>query len=302
MGQNKEQLNKLLDFIDELAKDKDNAWFVKRLREKFGLRYDGRIDDIYEYCIEQVIRDQAEQFYKDFPIKELVLGLKEDYAKMEFAHRKNSFDDFSMALYQQIERITNWVCQNQRLNEAALKLMGHPAYVMSIQQSDGKWIEAKISDRSTTSTYQIAKLLFGKEASEKAHSGLPAQWAVDKIYCVLYFVCYQAKLKSQEYNQFNEYKELFSAIYLFRCLNHRGSEFKDWQKKIIDEIRPQQGVYYFKFMQALLFYVEGVANGLSKLDVLYNYAATQSVIEVKPDGPKVLGKIELPKDEKKRFK
>jgi hypothetical protein len=36
MGQNKEQLNKLLDFIDQLAKDKDNAWFVKELGKRFG--------------------------------------------------------------------------------------------------------------------------------------------------------------------------------------------------------------------------------------------------------------------------
>lgn len=300
MGQNKEQLKKLLDFIEVLAKDKDNAWFVKRLREQYGLRYDGKIDDIYEYCIEQVIKEQAEQFYKDFPIKELVPGLMEDFEMMESFHRKNDFDNFSMAVYQQIERITNWVCQNQRLNEAAKKLMGHPAYIMSIQQSDGKWVEAKISDRNTTSSYQIAKLLFGKEASDKARSELAAQWAVDKILCVLYFVCYQAKLKSQEYNQFIEYKNLYSAIYLFRCLNHRGSELKEYQKKIIDDIRPQQGVYYYKFMQALLFYVEGVGNGMAKLDELYNYAASQDAISVKLEGPKVLGKIELPESNKKR--
>ena len=36
MGQNKEQLKKLLDFIDELAKDKDNAWFVEELQKKYG--------------------------------------------------------------------------------------------------------------------------------------------------------------------------------------------------------------------------------------------------------------------------
>lgn len=36
MGQNREQLNKLLEFIDELAKDKDNAWFVEELRHRYG--------------------------------------------------------------------------------------------------------------------------------------------------------------------------------------------------------------------------------------------------------------------------
>lgn len=300
MGQNKEHLNKLLDFIDQLAKDRDNAWFVKRLRERYGLRSDGKIDDIYEYCIEQVVRDQAHQFYKDFPIKELIPGLREDFEKMELYRRRNSFEDFSLAVYQQIERITNWVCQDKKLNDAVLKLMGHPAYIRSFQKSDGTWGDATISDR--TGTYQIAKLIFIKDASEKSKSYLSAQFALDRLSCILYFVCYQAKLKSQEYEQFVNYKNTYSAIYTFRCLNHRGSELKDYQKTMIEDIRLRQGVYYFKFMQALLFYVEGVANGLPKLEELYCYAATQNAIEVKPDGPKVLGTIDLPEDNKKRFK
>lgn len=36
MGQNKEQLKKLLDFIDELAKDKGNAWFVEELAQRYS--------------------------------------------------------------------------------------------------------------------------------------------------------------------------------------------------------------------------------------------------------------------------
>ena len=36
MGQNKEQLKKLLDFIDELAKDRGNAWFVKELAQRYS--------------------------------------------------------------------------------------------------------------------------------------------------------------------------------------------------------------------------------------------------------------------------
>ena len=113
-------------------------------------------------------------------------------------------------------------------------------------------------------------------------------------------MCYQAKLKSQEYNQFNEYKYLYKAIYQFRNLNHRGSVLTDDQKEIIDRIRPQQGVYYFKFMQALLFYVEGVAVGLAHLDELYNYAKDQKKIAVSPFN--VLGKIDLPEKSTKRIK
>lgn len=194
MGQNKEQLNKLLDFIDELAKDKENAWFVGKLRDRYGQTSDGRIDDIYEHCIVQIAREQAEQFYKDFPIKDLVPGLTEDFIRMEIFRRRNAFDDFSLAVYQQIERITNYISQISQLNDAIYKLMGHSAYIVSKQNPDGTRNDA-INDRMPSS-YQIAKLLFGKDAFQKSNCYLRDQYAVDKIVCILYFVCYKCKLKS----------------------------------------------------------------------------------------------------------
>ena len=300
---NRDAILKSIDKIAQLSRLPGNEWLFKEVikhscpEETIG---NAKLDEIYEYCIEMVIKGQAEDFYKDMPLKDIVPQLESDFVKMERAKRRNDFDEFAMAVYQQIERITNSVCSNQKLNESVSRLIGHPAYVRSVQQGDGTWSNPTISDRNTTSSYQIAKLLFGKSAPEKSLSNLSAQWAVDKIYCVLYFLCYQAKLKSQEYNQFIEYKNIYNAIYQFRNLNHRGSVLKDEQKEIIDKIRPQQGVYYFKFMQALLFYVEGVAKGLSNLDELYNYAQSQKKINV--TALTVLGKIELSEKDKKRIK
>lgn len=300
---NREAIIKTIDKIAQLSKQPENEWLFKEFIKHYCPEEtisNNKLDEIYEYCIEKVIKGQAKDFYNDMPLKDIVLQLESDFVKMERAKRRNDFDEFAMAVYQQVERITNSVCSNQKLNESVSMLIGHPAYVRSVQQGDGTWSNPTISDRNTTSSYQIAKLLFGKSAPEKALSNLSAQWAVDKIYCVLYFLCYQAKLKSQEYNQFIEYKNLYNAIYQFRNLNHRGSVLKDEQKEIIDKIRPQQGVYYFKFMQALLFYVEGVSKGLSNLDELYNYAQSQKKINV--TALNVLGKIELSEKDKKRIK
>lgn len=36
MEQNKEQLKKLLEFLDEIVKDKDNYWFLEELRNRYG--------------------------------------------------------------------------------------------------------------------------------------------------------------------------------------------------------------------------------------------------------------------------
>ncbi len=290
-----------------------DAEFASEMRNLFGKTdsassvsdtyTDNPIEEIYEYCIEKIIKEQATQFYKDFPVKEIVPGLIDDFIRMEFFYRRNSFEEFSMALYQQIERITNYVCQIPKFNESYEKLIGHPAYVKSVQQNDGTWSVATISDRNTTSQYQIAHLLFGREkACEKSLSTLSALWAMDKVSSVLYFLCYKAKLKSQEFVQFTTYKNYICDIYQIRNLNHRGSSPSENQKIIIDSIRPQQGVYYFKFMQTLLFYVEGVTLGLNELDTIYNYAMSQVKRNVIPlVAPKILGKIELPEDAKKRF-
>ncbi len=280
-----EHINK----IEQYSRKPGNEWLLAELVSKFG--GGGKIDAIYEYCIERVAREQANQFYKDFPIKQIIPTLEEDFVKMEFYHRKNAFNDFAFAIYQQIEGITNVVCKDPKLNEVVSRLMGHPAYVRSVQKSDGTWTEATISDRNGTSSFQIAKLLFGKDARAKSNCQLASHWAVDKIYIVLYFLCYQAMLKSQEYHQFNEYKEMYNAIYQFRNLNHRGGEPNDVQKSIINSIRPHQGIYYFKFMQALLFFVEGVPKGLAVLDKLYDYAISQKRILVNDIKP--LGKIDL---------
>lgn len=294
----KEKIIEHINKIEQYSRKPGNEWLLDELKNRFGSI--DKIDEVYEYCIERVIKEQAELFYKDFPITTIVPGLTEDFVKMEFCHRRNDFEEFSMAVYQQIERITTEVCLNKKLIDVVSKLMGHPAYVKSVQLIDGTWSTPTISDRSSSSSYQIAKLLFGKKALEKSMNSLPAHWAVDKIYCILYFLCYQAKLTSHDYNQFNEYKNIYYSIYQFRNLNHRGSSQNDDQKEVIDGIRPQIGVYYFKFMQALLFYVEGVAKGLSKIDELYNYAESQEKKTVLSFN--VVGKIELSEKDSKRYK
>ena len=63
MAQNKEQLNKLLDFISELVKEPGNESFVKGLQDIPELSISPKIDtsvlktdEIYEYCIEKIIK------------------------------------------------------------------------------------------------------------------------------------------------------------------------------------------------------------------------------------------------------
>ena len=61
-----------------------------------------RLDQIYEYCIQRVVRKQAEGFYKDFPLTDAIDGLVNDYCRMEEFRRRDDFACFSLSVYQQI--------------------------------------------------------------------------------------------------------------------------------------------------------------------------------------------------------
>ena len=110
---------------------KQDAEFNEELRKKLGLTSvansavidDNRLDQIYEYCIEKIIRKQAEEFYNDFPIAEIREQLQSDFIKMEMFRRKNNFDDFCLSLYQQIENMTNYVCDDSVFNEVVQKML-----------------------------------------------------------------------------------------------------------------------------------------------------------------------------------
>ena len=116
---------------------KQDAEFNEELRKKLGITSvansaiieNERLNQIYEYCIEEIIRKQAEEFYKDFPITSIIPILIEDYVRMESFHRKDNFGDFCLALYQQIENISNKICESSELAEITDRMWGHLAYV-----------------------------------------------------------------------------------------------------------------------------------------------------------------------------
>ena len=111
--------------IDKITRlTQQNAEFDMELRKRLNvasansvLLDDERINEIYEYCIEKIIRQQANEFYEDFPlqsIKDILIG---DYIRMESFRRKDNFGDFCLSLYQQIECMTNRLCEKKELSD-----------------------------------------------------------------------------------------------------------------------------------------------------------------------------------------
>lgn len=302
-----EKITSALDKICRLASQ--NSDFRNELRKRLNftstnsiLLNDDRISHIYEYCIEEVVKKQAKDFYKDIPLPNIVHNLEEDFVKMEFFRRKNNFEEFCLSLYQQIECLTNKICESSDLYEITSKMWGCPAYIKY-----EKDIPIDIANR-IDSDYCIAKLVFPgvnkKTGSsfyvEKSKLSLQSQVARDKIRIIVYFLGYKAMMRGSDYDSYVEFTSLLDDIYQCRNMNHRGNTLYPWEEERLNRILPMQSYYYFKFMGALAQYVDFIRTGLSFIPQIKSYC--EGIESQKVIGLKILGKMDLTDFEKKRKK
>ena len=305
MAQKKEHHKKLLDFIGMIVKDPENNDFKNGLQKLLGIDStstmpvlvdvaNDKIEHIYEYCIEEVVRKQAEEFYADFPLPQLIPDLVKDYARMESFRRKDNFWDFCLALYQQIECITNALCENKKLNDIAEKMWGYPAFVAS-----GKDIIPTISKRVENSEFTIAKLVFGaKNMVERSKQSIQTLYANDKVKTITYFVGFQAMMKNSDYDNYIKFTDLIFDVYVCRNKNHRGNTPQPWESDIINRIEPLKSFYYFSFIGMLAQYISYIKEGWAAIDKIYNYTQTIEKKSIVVDGPNIIGKIDLAQLEK----
>ena len=290
--------------IDKITRlTQQNAEFDMELRKQLNvasansvLSEDERINQIYEYCIEEIIRKQANEFYTDFPLQSIKDTLIGDFIRMESFRRKDNFGDFCLSLYQQIECITNKLCEKKDLSDITEKMWGQPAY-LKIE------IDKEPSIYSRSGDYTIASLLFGKtNAFEKSRKSLQAQYAIDKIRTIAYFLGFKDKKKNRFFDSILEITSLLNDIYQCRNKNHRGNTQNQWEKDTYDKIIPLKSLYYFKFLGVLAQYVEYIKEGWGYIPKLKKYSDSIEKQKITAHQPKVLGKIELKDDGRKRFK
>ena len=244
-----------------------------------------KIDTIYEYCIEEVLKSQAEDFYKDFPeeLQPIVNQLTADYIRMESFRHRDNFGDFCLALFQQIEGITNKLCETRVLNYIAEKMCGYPPFVM-MENNAGKWYTdiRKRDDDKETPNNTIARFLFNSIDEDRANKAidnatngnLQSLAAMEKVRVVIYFVGYQTKMKKSDRKNYFEITKLLSNIYICRNTNHRGSVQSSYNEETITRIMSMRSFYYFKFMGVLAQFIDYVRNGMSGLSDVIAYART----------------------------
>lgn len=297
-----EKLKATINKVVQLSRQ--NSEFDNELRKALGIGSSAnncfidneRFNHIYEYCIEEVIRKQAQEFYHDFPINEIRPQLQSDYERMELFRRKNNFGDFCLSIYQQIECITNYLCNNSDLRSVAEKMWAYPAFIVN---SGMPKLEERVY-KIDGSCYAIAHLIFyGNNEKgqplyiEKSSKHLNELYAIDKIRNVVYFVGYKAEMLNEMYRGFNDICDLLYDLYQCRNLNHRGTAQTERVQKSIDKIKPLESLYYFKFYGLLVQYVEFVKEGFPLSERLVNYANTLKSISVsiKKQEFKVLDKL-----------
>ncbi len=304
--------DKLITTLDKITRlTQQNSEFDEELRKRMNVVHaksafitDERISEIYEYCIEKIVRNQAVEFYKDFPLTSIRPILVEDFCRMESFRRKDSFGDFCLSLYQQIECMTNKLCEDSTLSEITSKMWGCHAYV-----KEEKNVPIAISNR-ISGDFTIANLIFPGQnkktgnlnAIEKSQSTLQSQYASDKMRILVYFLGYKGMMKSSDYESYIEFTTLLSDIYQCRNMNHRGNTQNEWETTVFNRIYPLKSFYYFKFMGGLAQYVDCVKRGMENIPELKKYCDGIEKQRVTAPQPKVLGKIELKDDGKKRFR
>jgi hypothetical protein len=255
----KENLEKLLKLIEEISSDSDNLWFNQELAERFQNETSINnenilIKNIHEYCIKEIIKDQANKFYKDFKIQEIKETLIQDFIRMEQFRREDNFEDFSLAMFQQIENIVIYLYEKHTLDKKVIASSND--YLTSIINSSSKEFY-----RNTRGP-KIGRFIMMKFRNENHFNILNEKWFFNhKFRAVLYYFYYNEIIKFNT-QSFDEIYNQGNNLYLIRNRNHRGMAPTDYQQKVYNEIIPSHNKYYFKFLGFLENFTSNINDNL----------------------------------------
>lgn len=280
MGQDKQQLAKLLQFVKAVYEAPENKDFSQGIQaivfqdirsKKNG--WSSKIDEIYEYCLNKNLREQANGLYSDFPLQSIVPSLVEDYIKMEEARRKNDFNEFGLHLYQQVENIVNTITQDKIFNDVYDRMKAVPSKVIYDKIRESYMRDEKSKNIAFFALIDSKNNPVSKKMDLKASN----MFATDKIRIIIYFICFKAEMQNKHFDDWYKYTSLFSDIYSIRNCVHKGGILKDYDKKRCDKIHSEASQYYLRFMSALLFLIEGVQSGYPLSNELIELAESYAI-------------------------
>ena len=239
MNNDKKDLTSLIDFVNDIANQKGNEWFKTKLIEKVSKQnFIPEIEEIYEYCIRQILKEQSTKFYSEIKLPIIKSKLIEDFIRMEQFRRDDNFEDFCLAVFQQIEGIVN-ALSTVEVHELFLKLLYNKTH--------------KIKNKST-GIYEDQLLwqlilypgLSNEDLNKKTAKHLFEWDFMERYKLILYFFYYNQKIYNYQDFQMNYF--LGNELYQSRNLNHRGVTPSEKQKITIEKVKTNSHKYYFKFL------------------------------------------------------
>lgn len=260
MAQKRDNLLKLLEFIKELCNEPGNEWFRDRLLSCISSTeiesFSPEIRDIYEYCIKKIVKENAENFYEGFCIGEIKQKLINDFVRMEQYRREDKFEDFCLAIHQQLEAVINYLCEKD-IEFCRKIIMSKDEVAYKFKNAKTKIVESFALWKLILTTYKSekdAKDLFRKPLIE---------WQYNyKLKAVLYYFYFNQKIWNLF--DFNDIYSLAEDLYQARNLSHRGGYEYDKQKERKKKVLGDKYKYYFRFLGFLEDFITKVNDNISK--------------------------------------
>jgi thiol-disulfide isomerase/thioredoxin len=274
----KGKLKKLNQLVARLAAEPGNEWMADDLLKQISLRSDTDAQGlhpillhIHEQCIEENIKTQADEFYKDFPFEEIRPQMIGYMIKMEHERRRGDFEGFCLAMFQQFECLGNHAFNQKWIRNKILESKNR--FSFQLYNKDKKaFEEAKAGDELIalllnrfdvpTKTYSLSNFERDKYFEESGdlvsqYSSGKNTWGIlPKIKMALYLFYFDEKM---EKGDFLDLKGFLDEIYAARNKVHPEIKPNDRAKKTLEQVLSNTSVSMTRFYG----YLSKIMSGLT---------------------------------------
>lgn len=217
---------KLWSLISRYAKEQVGV-------EKIPEEETGRLlAEVHELNMEQYIKVQAERFYESFPLPlSNKAQLIKDFIEMEHSRRRDDYEGFSLAVYQQIENIVNEVYRYFEIKKNFIEKKDAEVFQMKpganpFNKDRKPVLIYQIIFKPPFSNYKTNTPLNDYEKEEYSTNKCKAFLEegkfdfLDKARMVLYFMYFNQQLRN--FDKWNELNNVIISINLSRNTVHRN--------------------------------------------------------------------------------
>lgn len=240
MARNRDHLEGLLEIIKQITIEEENSWFKNNLAESISINLpksgsridDSKIDDIHEHFFRKIILKQAGDFYSTILYKDQKEQLIADFVKMEYARRNNDFENFCLAMYQQVELIVNHIYESEKIYQRV-----NVEKNIVINGSGGSRLCNFLAKSSN------------QEHVDELYNIRSVKWSLyRKLRAVVFFKYSEIETGYFQLHLLERICTIAGYLSLGRNQVHRGAVIYEHQEMKIEEIKRNPQEFYLRFL------------------------------------------------------